>query len=480
MSDLLFQSVAELAAAVRERRISAVELFERHLEQLHRHNPALRAVVTHDAAAARRRAAEADQALARGEPTGPLHGVPVTVKDSFATAGMRTTASFRRLADHVPREDATVVARLRAAGAIVWGKTNMPELAMDFQSQSPLFGRASNPHDLSRTPGGSSGGAAAAVAAGLTSFEVGSDIGGSLRLPAHFCGVFSLKPTEHRVPLTGHIPEPPGAPRAVRHMGCAGPIARNVADLRLLLALLAGPDGREWEVPPIPLPPPRPRALADLRLAWTDTFGPLRAAEEVRAPLAALVAGLAARGAAVSRAAPEELDVAAAWTTWGELLGAEVAGPMPPPIRLLMQARFLAMRDPLGAAIARGAWAGVGGHATILTRRDAMIGALERFLSGVDAWLCPVSAVPAITHTKPGARIVVDGAPRPYMQALGGFTTVFNLTGHPVVVVPIGRTAAGLPVGVQIVGRRWDDAALLDVAEAIAGLGGGAPRPPGY
>jgi amidase len=212
MNNLVFATVHELATGIRQRRVSAMEVLDAYLAQIARHNPAFNAIVTLDAERARRRAQDADAALAQGNVWGPLHGVPITIKDSIETAGLRTTSGFPPLADYVPSADAPVVARLRAAGAIILGKTNLPTLAGDAQTDNPLFGRSNNPWDVTRTPGGSTGGGAAAVAAGLSPLEIGSDYGGSVRGPAHFCGVYALKPTDRRLPDTGHIPELPGAP----------------------------------------------------------------------------------------------------------------------------------------------------------------------------------------------------------------------------------------------------------------------------
>ncbi|NEO92949.1 MAG: amidase, partial [Moorea sp. SIO3G5] len=210
MSKLVFLSASELAKAIRDRTVSSVEVLDAHLEHIALHNSKLNAIITLDAENAYQRATEADDALGRGEIWGRLHGVPVTIKDSLETKGLRTTSSYEPLANYVPTQDATVVARLRAAGAILLGKTNTPKLTTDFQTNSPLFGRTNNPWNLDYTSGGSTGGGAAAVAAGLSPLELGSDLGGSIRVPGHFCGVFGLKPTEHRVSTFGHIPELPG------------------------------------------------------------------------------------------------------------------------------------------------------------------------------------------------------------------------------------------------------------------------------
>src|SRR5213078_2116751 len=229
------------------------EVLEAHLAQIDTHNAALNAIVTMDAERARERAREADKALARGELWGPLHGVPFTLKDAHATAGMRTTTGFPPLADYVPQEDSTVTARLKAAGGILLGKTNVAMMLGDYQTTNPIFGRTNNPWNIERTPGGSSGGAAAALAAGMTPFDIGTDLSASIRIPAHFCGVFCLKPTEQRVSLAGLIPDPRGTPRSVRIMSCIGPMARTVEDLPLLYPIIAGPDGRDTEVPPVPV-----------------------------------------------------------------------------------------------------------------------------------------------------------------------------------------------------------------------------------
>ncbi len=283
VNDPTFAAAHELAAAIRERRISAVEVLDAHLTRIARYNPALNAIVTHNEENARAGAREADAALARGEVWGPLHGVPVTIKDSFATAGLRTTSGFPPLTNHIPDSDATAVARLRAAGAIVLGKTNLPLLVHGFQSDNPIFGRTNNPWDHARTPGGSTGGGAAAIAAGLSPLELGSDYGGSVRIPAHFCGIYSLKPTNNRIPLTGHIPELPGR-RSVRHVATPGPLARCVQDLVLALQVMAGPDPYHPDVPPLPLTPAPEPAWKDLRVAWVEDFGGIRKNPRMTSP----------------------------------------------------------------------------------------------------------------------------------------------------------------------------------------------------
>ncbi len=482
MSELIYCTASDLARLIREKQVSAVQVLDAHLDQIAKHNAKLNAIVTLNEKNARQRAIEADAALARHESWGPLHGVPVTIKDVYETAGLRTTSSFKPLEKYIPEKDATVVARLQQAGAIVLGKTNMPMLAMDVQSDSPIFGRVNNPWDMTRTPGGSTGGGAASLAAGLSPLEMGSDIGGSLRIPAHFCGVFALKPTDHLVSLAGHIPEPPGSPRGVRHMGMPGPLARSVQDLRLALSLIAGMDGRRWEMPPVPLTPIQKKPLKEYRFAWTDHFGSVAASEATQAILEKLADDLARAGCQVEQATPPDFDFDLAWETYGVMLGSEIGAGMETMPRLLTKLQLQMMADPsrIRSGYVRGLSPNMKRYAQALTHRDKLISQLESFLSKWDAWLCPVTVGSAFKHCKMGQPIEIDGHSVPYFTANMSFTTIFNMTGNPVVVLPAGQTNDGLPIGIQVVGQHWNDMALLSVAEALADMTGGFQAPPGF
>lgn len=480
---MVFSSAHEVAGAIRDHLTSAVEMVDVYLARIARYNPSLNAIVTLDEEGALARAREADAALARGEVWGPLHGVPVTIKDSFATAGLRTTSAFPPLANYIPAVDATVVARLRAAGAIVLGKTNLPMLVHGFQSDNALFGRSNNPWDLERTPGGSTGGGAAALAAGLSALEVGSDYGGSVRIPAHYCGVYSLKPTEHRVPTFGHIPELPGRPRGVRHVATPGPLARSVQDLALALQVIAGPDARQPEVPPAPLVPVPRLAWGTLRVAWADDFGGLPVTRDTKTALRGLVAALERQGCTVAQRLPGNFEFPDLWETYGELRQCEVGGAMSPELEEECAASFgvnAASDDPEMRGMARRLNATLRQYTDTLTKRDAYIAAMERFFETWDVLLCPVTVGPAFPHCAPGTPIDVDGQPVPYRMGGTGYTSPFNLTGHPVVVLPVARSAEGLPIGVQMVGQRWGEMKLLTIAEQIVELTGPFQHPSGY
>ena len=482
-----FSSATLLAEQIRTGQYSVAALADLYLARIQKYNAALNAVVTCDPFAVRELAREMDQRLAAGEPPGPLFGVPITIKDSFATAGMRTTSSYLPLKDYVPDTDATAVARLRAAGALILGKTNLPELAGDPQCWSPVFGRANNPWRLDCTPGGSTGGGAAALAAGLTALDLGSDIGGSIRLPAHFCGVYGLKPTENRVPRTGHIPDLPQAPRLVRHASCFGPLARSVDDLKLALGLIAGADGIDCEVPPVlpqhePLRPIGPT----LRIAmWQDLGLPL--AQDVRQVLAHTRSELQAAGHQVDMVCPEGFDPQRLWHAYGVLLGNEMGQGMPWLQRLLLPrlAPLLPKTDYIVRGVARGLRFDSRDLSWALNVRDDWLRSLEQMLQHYDAWLLPVSATAAFAHApvspnRPPPLLLVDDQPTPYFMATIAHCSLLSLSGSPVVSLPAGRSADGLPIGVQLVGRKWHDEALLDVAAVVDGVLPGFIAPPDY
>ena len=456
MKDIVFSSTTELAAAIRAGDVSAAEVLEAHLAQINRHNRTLNAIVTMDAEGARDRARVADEALTRGEVWGPLHGIPFTLKDAHATAGMRTTSGFPPL-DHVPDEDGTVAARLKAAGGILLGKTNLAALLADFQSSNPIFGRTNNPWDAARTPGGSSGGAAAALASGMTPFEIGTDLSGSIRIPAHFCGLFGLKPTEHRVPLTGLIPGLPPSP-SVRIMSCIGPMARSVEDLALLYSIIAGPDGRDTDVPPVPVETAQEPALKDLRIAVAPTFPGFPVAAAIRDAVCELAQQLRSLGATVEEATLPDVDFGQEGASAGALIGMMVGAFQPdehqPPATLA---------DYLQA----------------LHRRDQSMIAWEQFFQRWDVLLCPPSMTTAFPHCDAGSPLSVDDRDVTYWM-VSAHTAIFNYTGHPAVVLPYTHDRDGLPIGMQLVGKRWDDARLLAIAQALQSVTGEFQRPPGY
>jgi amidase len=370
---------------------------------------------------------------------------------------MRTTTGSP-MRDHVPQEDSTVSARLKQAGGILMGKTNVAEMLGDpAQTINPLFGRTNNPWNTDHTPGGSSGGAAAAVASGMTLFDIGTDLSGSIRIPAHFCGIFGLKPTEHRVSLEGLIPGLP-PPRSVRLMSCIGPLARSVEDLALLLGIIAGPDGYDTDVTPVPIGALPELDLRKLRIAIAPTLASFPIAAEVRGAVEALAQQLQADGAMVEAAPLPELDFSQDLMSAGALMS-------------MMLGAFQPDNDAPPTTLAQ--------YLTAQHRRDRSILAWERFFEQWDVLLCPPAMLTAFPHCEPGAPLRVDGHEEVYWQ-VSAHTTLFNYTGHPAVVLPYGHDRDGLPIGVQLVGKRWDEARLLGIAQAIAAVSGSFQRPAGY
>ncbi len=469
---------AEIARRVASGDTSARDVLEQHLRRIEAGNPAINAVVTLAADSAREAADAIDRARAEGRPTGPLAGVPITVKDTFATAGLRTTAGSPRLARHVPARDATAVARLRAAGAVIVGKTNTPPFATGAETVNGVFGRTVNPWNRERTTGGSSGGSAASVASGFAALDIGSDIGGSIRVPAHFCGVFGLKTTENLVSPIGHIPPPPGAPWGLlRMLLSVGPLARSIDDLALAVGVIGGPDPARPDVPPIPLGAVEPVPAGALRIAWWDDFG-VPISSETRGVLGAVVEALSAAGVSVERAAPASFDppVQAALANEIQLTAVHARGtPLHLPRAVLRGAGSLVgRRDRAAGGFLRGMGGTLSSLARAMSARDRAIEDLERFLASHDAWLVPVAPTPAFPHLRRSstlgqlrAELDVDGTGVPLVLGLEACASPFNLTGSPVVVLPAGRSRDGLPIGLQLVGPRWGDMRLLGVAQAL-------------
>ena len=485
MTDLAFESASTLAAAIRSKRIGSRELLALYLQRVERFNPALNAIVTLDAERAFTRADAADAALARGESWGALHGVPITIKDSFETAGLRTTSGAPELATHVPANNATAVQRLVDAGAVVFGKTNLPTFAMDMQSFNPVFGCTNNPWDTTRTPGRSSGGAAAALAAGLTGLELGSDIGGSIRTPAHFCGIYGHKPSFGIVPMQGHIPGPPGL-LSETDIGVGGPMARDASDLALALDLLAGPTGERATAWHLKLPAPRHESLRGFRVAaWLDD--PACAVDrEVLARHQRLVQVLREAGAVVNEQARPAFGFDEARELYLQLLYAATSPGLPREQWLgLAQAadQVPSAADDAKSRFARSATLRHRDWLVAHERREHMRAAWARFFKDHDVLLCPPTPSAAIAHdaSEPMAKRVfqVNGSARPYTDQLA-WAGLIGMALLPSTVAPAGRTGAGLPVGVQIVGPYLEDRTTIRFAQLLAEAAGGFERPPGY
>jgi amidase len=459
MSDLAFRSATQLATLIRTGEVSSLEVVDACLDRIEQVNPRINAVVRL-APDARDRARAADAALARGEAAGPLHGVPYTLKDSLDTAGLVTTAGTVGWRDRVPDEDATVAARLRAAGGILLGKTNTPEFTWSDETDNDVFGQTNNPYDLARTPGGSSGGAGAIVAAGGAPFDIGSDTGDSIRQPSHVCGIAGLKPTSGRVPRTGHWPDFRGLFESFTQLG---PLARRVEDLALVLPIIAGPDGIDPHVAPAPLGDPKAVSVESLRVVTFSDNGIRTPTPETIAAVEAAAAAVSAAGAAVGREVPPELG--AAWNAWSGLMSADGWA--------WLQRLISGAGTPgFGSYPSRG-WVtpgpGLPGDAlsALVEEADRVRSRLLRWIRDVDAIVCPAMPQPAIRHGESTAPWFGDT-----------YSDVHNLTGWPAVVVRGGTSPDGLPIGVQVLAQPWREDVALAVAAVVEAASGGWVPPP--
>lgn len=479
--DLLTLPAHALRDQLRGGKLSAVELLGATLARNDALNPALNAVVAVDREGARAAAIESDRRLAAGEARA-LEGLAVTVKDGFDVAGLTSTAGVRAYRDRVPDADAAVVARLRRAGAVILGKSNVPTFVSDFQTANPIYGVTNNPWDLARSPGGSSGGAAAAVATGMSAFETASDLGGSIRWPAHACGLFGLKTSWGLVSTWGHVPPPPEK-RTARNVDLmvAGPLARSAADLDLVLAVMAGP--RDPSVAAT-LTPSRRADPAGLRVAlWLDEpFAPVQ--REVAEAVRRAARLLADAGAVVEERARPAIRFEEAFEVFALLNHFVVAYGLPPKIRANLQAAAasFAPGDLSHRALqARGARMTPGLYHQTSLRKQRLARQWARFFQSTDVVLCPPAPVVAIPHDPSpdihARTLDVDGAPLPYLDFLhwGSLATAADL---PAAVAPVMRTAAGLPAGVQIIAASGEDRTAVAVAAMLERLGCAYTSPP--
>ncbi len=480
--DLQFASALELAQKIREKSISSRELTDFFIERIERLDGDLNAVVVRDFEGARAAADAADLRLAEGGELGPLHGVPMTIKEAYDITGLPTTWGIPEFKDNLATEDAESVKRFKAAGAIFLGKTNVPLQLADFQSYNEIYGTTRNPWNPERIPGGSSGGSAAALAAGFGALESGSDIGGSIRNPAHFCGVYGHKPTWNIVPQQGHsLPGMLASP----DIAVVGPLARSAEDLALALDIVSGPEplvDSGWR---LELPPPRHKKLSDYRVAlWPDdAMAPV--ASEVADRVAQVGDRLAALGATVSDKARPAFDVASSHETYLYMLNGVMAAGLPEEAVAAIEAE-VANLDPgdqgTEATMARAAVQSHGDWLRYNNRREALRMGWRDFFADWDILLCPQTATPAFEHDhRPmGARTLsVNGTPQPYFQQLfwAGLITVAYL---PSTVFPTGPSAEGLPLGLQAVGAEYADRTCIDFARLLADEIGGFVPPPGY
>jgi Asp-tRNA(Asn)/Glu-tRNA(Gln) amidotransferase A subunit family amidase len=458
-----------MAELVRQKKISPVELAQAHLDRIAQLNPKLNSFVQVDVDRVLQEARASEAALARGEIRGPLHGVPLSIKNSVENAGYVNECGTRLREGMVAAKDAPIVARLRAAGAIILGVTNTPEFLMAWETDNLLYGRTNNPWDLTRTAGGSSGGESAAIAAGCSAGGIGSDGGGSIRVPAHFTGICGLKPTPGRIPATGHYPSPAG-PFAL--IGVVGPMARTVGDVDLMFRVVAGPDDGDPCSAPVPLRVVTPEELKRIRIGYFEDDGRTPVTPETRSAVRKAAEALTRSGFTVVPFRPDDLEQARQlWWKWFGIAGGMLLGPQTKGSESDLSPIF---KEYLSWSSAEPPHTG---HTLLFSwlQRDEL---RSKFLAQMDVFpilLCPVAAIPAFRHGERSWSI--DGKTVKYLDAWS-YTEWFNLLGLPGAVVPISRSNEGLPIGVQLVGRPWHEELVLAVAAELERETGGFTPPP--
>jgi amidase len=482
MLDTPFRSAKELAADIRRKRIGCLELLDLYLSRVEKHNPALNAIVVTDVEGARKRARSADRALARKQMWGPLHGVPMTIKESYDVAGMPTTWGIPAAKDNLPPRNALTVDRFLGAGVVLFGKTNVPIFLADYQSYNAIYGTTNNPWDLSRSPGGSSGGAAAALAAGLTGIEAGSDIGSSIRNPAHYCGVYGHKPTFGIVPQHGQTL----GRAAETDINVLGPLGRSAEDLEIGLAVMAGPDEIAAAGYKLALPAPRQKALRDFKVAVMLTDPNSEVDAEVQEKVQAVADFLARKRAKVNDKARPDIDTGEAQRTYIHLLRSATS---PRQTQEEFEKNAQIARD-LSATdesyYARMQRANTGSHRDWLAfneTRHKMRLKWAKFFKDYDLLICPAAASAAFPHDQQGERwertIEVNGHRVPTTDQIfwAGYSGMAYL---PSTVAPAGLTRAGLPVGVQIIGPQYGDRVCIQMARLLEREYRGFVPPPDY
>ncbi len=481
--NLSYVPVYQQAAAVAAGQVSARALLDAALDRVDRFDPQLNAVVVRRDEAARAEADVADAQVRAGGELGPLHGVPMTVKECYSVEGTPTTAGAPEMTGHVADGDAVIVERLRRAGAVIYGKTNTPYMADDLQTYNDVYGTTCNPWDRARAPGGSSGGSAAAVAAGFTSIEMGSDIGGSIRHPAAMCGVYGHKPSWGVVPLRGHVPGPPGQ-RSVADLAVGGPLAIAAEDLDVGLSVIAGPDGWDATAWRLVLPEPRHSRLNQFRVAVLVDSPLARVSSEVGDVMSDTVDDLARAGVRVVRALPD-IDLAAAHRLYLQLLYGQEAMSYPRKLREDYDRRLDEL-DPSDAGRAAMLIRGVSQRhrhwLAVNERRQRIRLQWAAWFREVDLLLCPATPTTAFEHDhspKASRTLPVDGVERDYWDALfwAGIATLPLL---PATAIPSGLGRSGLPVGFQAIGPYLEDRTPIQFARLAAPVLGGPGRPPGF
>ena len=478
--EIIFSKVSELTESIRNKEISCIEVVKAFLGQIYKYNELINAISDirseQDILA---EAQEKDKLLQEGIVLGPLHGIPMTVKDGFCVQGLKSTNGNPSLKNNIPDYDATLIKRLKQAGAIIIGKSNIALFALDWQTDNGWFGRTNNPYDVRKIVGGSSGGSAAALAAGFTPLELGTDAGGSIRVPAHFCGVCGIRTTEFALPNRGNMVVPK-LPKLGRYLVSNGGMARNIDDLTLLTDVLWNGKIKHTENPPVPF---KRNELIDrdaIKIAYADNLGQLSLSQAYENIYKHFIRNIKRNFQSVSKTSPT-YDEEKLTLLWGAIAGYDFAAALKNvPGKSFIAKWIIKLKykhDLWAKAMAKGSGGTAYNYAIALEHKDEVGDQFNAFFDNYDVWITPVAAKEAFDHHKTGKSVEIDGEKVAYGDVFIPYNFPSTLPGHPIVVIPIGMTSEGLPVGVQIHGKRWHDYRLLQIAKELEKLTDGFIKP---
>jgi len=469
MKSILFSSATEITKLIRDKKISCVEVTKLFLDQIELHNKTINAISDiRDYNDIITEAKAKDKLLKDGAVLGPLHGLPMTVKDSFNVKGLISSNGNPKLKDNIANEDAELVTRLKDAGAIIIGKTNLALYALDWQSTNPWFGQTNNPYNLNHVVGGSSGGSAAALASGFTPLELGTDAGGSIRVPAHFCGICGIRTTESALSNRGNMVTP-NMPRLGRYLISSGPMARTVDDLMLAMSVLWNNEQEFSENPPVDLKQHQ-YVGEKLNIAYSDTLDGLNLDQDYKEVYSAFLNKIQQSNHELVQSKPN-YNSNSLINIWGRIAGFDFGAAMKNmPFKGLLSYLFIKSKykdSQWAKSMSQGAKSSPNDYVKALEFKDEISDAFTNFFNNYDVWITPVSIAPAFKHQKPGIPFEINGYKVPYTKAFIPFNFPSTIPGHPIVVIPIGITKNGLPVGVQIHGKKWNDYRLLQIAKEL-------------
>ena len=484
MNSFIYKSAIELAQLIRNGEATSVQIVQEHLAHIKKHNPLLNAVIILIEEEALRTAAECDEETQRGHSRGALHGVPMTIKEQFWLKGTKSTLNSKMLKNWTATEDAVIVERLKKAGAVIMGKTNVPLNLLDFQVSGEIYPDGKNPFNPDHSPGGSSGGAAAAVASGMTPIELGADFGGSIRVPSHYCGVYGLKPTENTVPMHGNIPKLKVDKGYIFNMQQAGPLARTLEDLELVWQIIKGPHESDRTTPRIAWQDPSDKTLDNLKIAWADGWQGYETSEQTRITISQFIKHLNEHGGKTTQKTPENNLHERSLSLYVRLFPQVIAHGLPWYFKIflkwLIKLTILRGLDKYLWEYRHGFKTSLKNYSETMGIRAGITQEWEEFFKNYDLLICPMSYGPAFRRGKTGKPITYNGKTLVYLNYVWPYVACFYATGLPALNIPLGIGKEGLPLGIQVVGPYWSEPLLLHFAKLVSGFTPGFVKPMGY